>query len=776
MTYKVIFYSLFWLISFCVWAMPSNWKFQRPNLLTPVYIDNLVVADIWIGASNDFLLLDQNTFIEIMKKSLKESYLEKVLNLKNDLNYFTQKEIEQLGIKIVFDPNQLNLYIKIPFDMRRTNYIDLLMSQNQSGILIGSSDFSYFMNFNYNNNYVDGISNTEQLYNELNLNYKGYILNTGGFYTSANDKRYNREYTRFIKDLQTINTRLIAGDLNHQVVDLQEQFQGAGFSVQNDFTINPMLLRTNTNNYEIVLSQPSNIEIFLNQSRIYQGQHPAGVLNLNRLPLTVGLNNITVLATGANGRQETFNFQTNYHANMLPGKLHDYAANVLVQSSYDDENDLDYDYDQKIFTGYYRYGVNDNLTAGINNQSLGQNNLSGLEISTAFSNLMLQGFYSLAQFDRRRASSYQIVFQNNPRLRDRFPIRFNLNYRFFEEDFTYVSGANNSIKTSKFFSSSYLFSNATSFGLGIESQETYEDDKNEFLNFEFIHRLYSTTNFSIRTQVDTQNSQNNSVLLTLNWFEPKNRNFSGFHSYNAQRQATRNQVNYRNQFESGNLLISAAHDASKKEDYENSSLFAVMDSNIGTLRLDHTDNGQEKVNNINLQFSLVGTNSRPYLSRYISNSYFIVTSATESPIKLGNELGSYVSKDQPVVVNNLTPYQTNNISLDLDQLEFGEDLAFDHFTVKPNYLAGSNFHIETINLISLSFKLQSSDPKKVKYKTVTIMNNDQRLEVMAGKKGHVFIENLDPGTYSIFYDDKLIKVVDMPEKSGFVQLGGISID
>lgn len=776
MTSKVIYSLIFWLTAMSVFAMPSNWKFGRPNLLTPVLIDNMIVKEIWIGVSSEYLLIDQEVMLEILQKSLRESYLEKFLALKNDLNYFTKKELEALGIKIIFDPNQLNLYLKIPLDMRKENYVDLLMSQSQRGILVNSADFSYFMNFNYNNNFVDGISDTEQLYNELNLNYQGFILNTGGFYTSANNKRYNREYTRFIKDLQHINTRLIAGDLNHQVVDIQEQFQGAGFTIQNDFTINPQLLRTNTNNYEIVLSQTSQVEIFINESRIYQSQHPAGVLNLNRLPLTVGLNEILVVVTGANGRQETFNFQTNYHANMLPGKLQDYSANILVSSNYDEENDLSYDYDERIFTGYYRYGINDNITAGINNQSKGQNNLSGIELSTAFSNLMLQGFYAQAQFDRRRASSYQVIFQNNPRLRDKFPIRFNFNYRFFEEDFTYISGTNNNIKTSKFFSSSYLFSNATSFGVGIESQQTYQDDLNEFLNFELIHRFNNTTNFSVRTQVDTQNSQNNSVLLTLNWFEPKNRNISGFHSYNAQRQAARNQVNYRKQIDAGNILISAAHDASEKEDYENSNLFGVMDSNIGTIRLDHTDNGIEKINNINLQFSLVGTNSRPYLSRYISNSYFIVTSNSESPIRLGNELGSYVSKSNPVVVNNLTPYQTNNISLNLDQLEFGEDLSFDHFTVKPTYLAGSTFHIETINLISLGFKILSSDPGKVKYATLTLVSNEQNIEVMTGKKGDVFLENLAPGTYSIFYQDKLIKVVDMPLKAGYVQLGGISID
>lgn len=498
--------ALFLSLHSLVFAMPNNWKGHSPNLLTPVKIDGLNVYEIWVSAGGDELLIDQNQFLELMKNILLSNHYIKMEAQRSDQNYFTKNQIEEFGIKIQFDLATLNLYLNVPLSLRKENSIDFLNRNPNLGTYITASEFSYYLNFNYNNSFTDGISNQEQLNNELNLNFKGHVLNSGGFYSSSNRKRYHREYTRYSYDFIQNNARFILGDLNHNIVDLQEQYRGMGFTLQNDFSINPTILRTNFNQYEIVLNSPSLVEIFINESRIYRAQHNAGPLNLNRLPLCIGMNDIKILVTNSSGRTETYRYQTNYHNNLLPKSVRDYSVSVLVPSSFNSENDLEYDSEEKFFTGFYRLGLTDSFTYGLNFQGQDTNNLAGFELSKAFSRLLLQTFYTNSYYDSQNSGSYMFTIQNNPSPTNFRPIRLNASYRYFEKDFTYSTGAKNNIHISQILSSSYILNSASSFGIGLESRLDYNDDQLEFTNLEYIYRLNVNTNFSLKTQIDNKNS------------------------------------------------------------------------------------------------------------------------------------------------------------------------------------------------------------------------------------------------------------------------------
>jgi len=461
---------------------------------------------------------------------------------------------------------------------------------------------------------------------------------------------------------------------------------------------------------------------------------------------------------------------------MLPASISDYSFNAMIDAKNNDEDDIEYSDETKSVSGYYRYGLTDQFTYGLNFQAQNKNSLSGIELSTSYSDLLFQGFITRSQFNEESSSSYNLRLQNNPDIRSERPIRLNASYRFFEKDFTYASGSINKVKTSKILGTSFILNSASSFGIGLEQREDYTEDKFEFINSEYIYRMNVNTNFSINSQIDVLESKNNSILISLNWFEPVKRKFSGYHSYNAQKQTSRNQVNYREKLGSKNLLISATHENSEKDDYKNTNALVNLDTNIGTLRVDHFDNTFSKINNVNLQFALVGTKSRPYLSRYINNAFVVIESESESPIQVGGELDSYVSKSNPVVVENLTVYQMNNIPLQLDQLAFGEDINYDHFTVEPTYLSGSHFKLKTNYKTSLGFRVISKNPDKIKYTNLLLMSDDVQVEVMSGKTGNIFIEDIPPGTYSLFIDDKLIKVIDIPDKTGYLQIGDINID
>lgn len=228
--------------------------------------------------------------------------------------------------------------------------------------------------------------------------------------------------------------------------------------------------------------------------------------------------------------------------------------------------------------------------------------------------------------------------------------------------------------------------------------------------------------------------------------------------------------------DSKNLIISATHENDEEQNTKYSSLYANLDTTKGAIKLDHFDNENNIINNINIQFALVGANSTPYLSRFITNPFLIVESNSENAIQINNDLNSSVSSSSPVVINNLTAYQNNNLRLNLDSLDYGEDLGYDYITVNPRYLSGSLLKIETSHKTSIGAKLVAQDVSNVRYKSVTILNDNNRYETTTGKNGLIFLENIQPGTYSLFLNDNLIKVIDVPDNSGYIQLGDIKIE
>tara|TARA_Y100000768_G_scaffold389043_2_gene391406 strand:+ start:1000 stop:3279 length:2280 start_codon:yes stop_codon:yes gene_type:complete len=757
------------------YARPTNWKGSRPVLIAPVQIDNVHVDDIWISPQSGDIFLDQDKIFELLEKFLTEDEFEEVKEIRSPLNYLKANELKKFGLNPVFDYNELIFYLKIPLNMRKENFLEIESSDMIKGFVVKPAPFSYFLNFDYQNNYTSGLSESEQIYNELNFNYKGHILNSAGFASSENNERYFRDYTRYIKDFKQNHVRLVLGDLSHNTVDLQQQIQGAGLSIQNEFSIAPNTLRTNFNRYEVNLNEPSRIEIFVNEQRVYQGYHQAGVLNLNKLPLFIGQNNIKVVATTQNGRVENFYFSNQYHNNLLPVGLSDYAFNIFDKSSRNDEGDLTYDEEERFFSGYFRYGLTDSLTLGVNNQSEGNNSMTGFQFSTSLGRILTEYYHTYSQHQEQNANSFLFSMQSLVTTQKIRPIRFNANYRFFEKDFYYIDGRKNSIKTSKNLSSSYLLSSLSSLGLGVEEQVNYNNSKSEFMNVEFLYRFNINANFSIKQQIDIQNSENNSVLLTFNWFEPM-RKFSGFHSYEDENHKMRHQVNYNDTFKASRLQLSSTYENETHVSTELATLYGNYETNYGSIRLDHTQADTESFNTLNLRFALVGVGARPYFSPYINESFVITRTNTESEILLANGNIGYLSNRNNLVFADLTSYRTNTVNLDLNNLEYGEDLAYDRLTLFPEYKAGMIAEVEVDKNLSLRFKLKSADRNKIKYQSITIRGEDEEIELLSGKNGLVFIPAIKPGEYDILLNGEQIFTFTTKKTLGVENIGDINVD
>lgn len=762
------------MMSNSAFSFPTDWGEVRPALLTPLMLDGVQIGEIWINPKENNIFVDKKELSLILNKILAEKVYNELSNLNSGQNFFTSVELGQLDIKLSFNSNELYLDIYIPLGLRRSGNLDLTYSTDQKQIVVQPSDFSTYLNFDVGKSFENFEQSGETIYNNFNLNYKSHILSAGGYYRSDSPtKKYTREYTRYIYDFVPVHSRLIIGDLDYSTVDLQEQIQGAGLTIQNDFSINPRLLRTNNNRYEIELNRPSLVEIFLNEARIYNSYHPAGLLNLNSLPLVIGQNTIKILFTDSNGRRETLYYNTNYHSNLLPVGLTDYAFNVLSPSSLDEESELQYNTSEKLYSGFFRYGLDSNTTVGLNYQNKSNFSLAGLELSRSLTYALVELYPSISTFEDNQRNSFFLGLQTIPFGKHLEKINARASVRTFEHGFQNIRGEITNVSKRYASSLSYALNAQSSLGFGYEQDERHFDDDQSFGNLEYLHRINGYMNFSIRARKNLSTNDDDSVFFSFNWSEPSRR-FSGNHTYQSDTEDFRNQLNLQENFETSNLFVSTSYDSNIESKTQNTRLFSQLETSYGNFRLDHSETGSTRTTNANLRFALAATSSSLNLTPYINNSFVIFESESASKIPIPGQFTQVVTDKNHVSRVNLIPYTENQFEFDMSQLPFGEELEAERVTIKPGFRSGTYYKIKTKKALAISFKILVTNNK---YLTGTISNDKDNYQFMTGKNGKAFIPDIKPGDYFLKLDnsDTILKL-NIPKASGYIELGDINYE
>lgn len=748
-------------------ALPNNWKDFNPILIAPLKVDGVTLQEVWINPNNKETILDKPATLEMLESILKPNDFKTLKQSLPAKNYIKRSELAKFNINTHFDENHLILYFKIPMSIRKNSSLDLKSQQNFTGAKIHQTDFSSFVNFNYTTSFENEEFRRENLYNEYNFNYKGHILNIGAHYQHDNQQnKYSREYTRYIHDNESKHYRLILGDLQHKTQDLQEQFDGAGITLQNDFSIQPSLLKTNFNKYEIELLKPSTVEIFLNESRLYKGSHPAGILNLNSLPLVIGQNSIKILITDVNGKVQTLYYDSNYHSSLLPKGIFDYSFNYFEESRVDENSEVEY-LKKNILSMYSRYGHTESLTSGVNFQNIEENSLLGFELVKLYYGVIFEIRPSLSFTSDNQFNSYSVGIQNvyDPFIQNQLTTRFQ--YRNFDEDFTLPSGVRNNIEDQFTLNTSYSLSLQTNIGVGFQMQKYYyEENPVQLSNFDVTYRPVSNLSFSIRSQKDHTYNKDNSVLLSINWLERTN-NLSGSHSYQSQNHQARHQVNYHKKHRSHKYYLSANYDENFDSNITSSKIYAQAQTQKGTLRVDHQQTDGSSYTNTNLSFALAMTESSFNLSDYVTNSFVVLDSDSKNEIYIDEETTEGFSKGNSFLKSGLTPYHENTFKFNVNSLDFGEEMQTDRFTIVPKYKAGTYFKVEILQQKSLSFKIA-----KAKFLTGYLESNGNKYIFMTGKTGNAFIPDIKVGNYTVHIDGmKKTYTIDIKDESGHTNLG-----
>lgn len=299
--------------------------------------------------------------------------------------FVTFDALRTAGLTLSFDPGALDLVAAFGTEARPDRTLDLGFGGKGSKALPDtSSSVSAFLAYQASWDYA--WRGFERGLREPVANFllNGRLFNIVSFENQFSyDGNAPRPFTRFgsrlIHDRPDSLLRFQAGDLNAIPQLFQDQPDLAGVGVSRLLTeLRPDRVFTASAGRRISLNEPATVTILVNGAPARTLRLDPGNYNLEDLPLTGGANNVELLIEDQAGGRRVVSFDFFQDTELLSRGVDEYDAKAGIRSDFVDGRRR-YFSREPLFTGFYRRGLSDQLTAGLNLQAVRDRQQAGLE-------------------------------------------------------------------------------------------------------------------------------------------------------------------------------------------------------------------------------------------------------------------------------------------------------------------------------------------------------------------------------------------------------------
>jgi outer membrane usher protein len=294
--------------------------------------------------------------------------------------------LRELGLSVKFDRTQLVLRIEIPAAIRTVRNLNLRGISQRSDIdIVEQSDISGYISVRAGATFVEDSEFTPTGFDrfasdiDMALNLYGVVAEAELRYDNSRARKFTRGDVRLTYDDRDSLVRYELGDLNVATRPFQNAPNIAGISAYRNFSINPYLNIRPSPSQAFELDRPARVEVLLNGSLVRAFDLRSGRYNLRDFPLVPSAgNDIELRITYASGETETRIYPAFFDLELLAPGLVDFAFNMGLP--YTNDNGVRrYDDNDYNGTGFVRYGLNSNLTVGLNWEGSRRFNLVGGE-------------------------------------------------------------------------------------------------------------------------------------------------------------------------------------------------------------------------------------------------------------------------------------------------------------------------------------------------------------------------------------------------------------
>lgn len=710
------------------------------------------------------------------------------------------QELTASGITVRYDPQRLELVFEIPSERRLTRAIIVSpLDRERLGTVASPEQFSAYVNLRATADYLhtgfdDGFQEPILLIDGA-VRLGAIVAESDAIWTPGS----------FGPDFQRLGSRLVYDDLNNLVRwtagDLQATGRGfqaspdiAGISIFRSYSVlQPQQIIRPRGDRSFRLDRPSTIEVQVNGQTVRRLQLNPGNYDLRDFPFAQGSNDVRLSVIDDTGRTEVLRFNLFLDQTQLAAGLSEFGlyAGVLAPLA---QTGPDYT-DHFIVSGFYRRGISDALTIGVNAQldedtrmvgleavfgtnfgtfatNFAVSDIDGLGAGTAttvtFQRLVTStngqsGTFSL--FAERRSQNFAPVTVLLPSNPFSFEVgggySHSFNDRFYAgADARYSSGRGTQRDTHSYrLNAGYRLSATAS----LTAETRYERDSrgdrlSGFLSLTVRLGRYS----SARADYDTRDNRARASVQTLRG--------QGVGSYNITADVERSDRGAGINF-NGNYFANRAE---------------LGISHVGTFEEDFSNRTSERTS-FRLGTSIALAGGSVSVGRPIYDSFAIITPhrrladadviVEPSPFGFTANSGTFGAATQP----SLSSYAERTISVDVANARPGTDIGQGSFRVFPPYRSGYRLEVGSDYGVTAIGRMLDVDGEAVSLVsgTATELAHPERdpVTVFTNREGRFGATGLAPGRWRIEMLDtrRSIYIIEVPDSAdGIFRVGDIT--
>lgn len=273
------------------------------------------------------------------------------------------------GLSYTFDEKKLTLEIDAAPSLLPEQILDF--SPQEPLKVYYPKDSSAFLN--YRLDYYSGNSFRFQgfnMTNELGVRKGDFLFLSDSLFTKdTSNSSFIRLSTSLIYDRRQDMQRIICGDLAASSGDLGSGVILGGLSLSKLYRINPYFIKYPSAGFSGLVSLPSEMEVYLNGSRIRTDRLSPGGFELRNITGYGGASQVEVVVRDPFGREQRIGYPFYFTDLLLKKGLHEYSYNLgAIRQDYGIKSN---EYGKLAFSGFHNYGMTDFLTLGFRGEWAG---------------------------------------------------------------------------------------------------------------------------------------------------------------------------------------------------------------------------------------------------------------------------------------------------------------------------------------------------------------------------------------------------------------------
>ena len=639
------------------------------------------------------------------------------------------------------DTQSLNLIVP---DRHREKFT---LSARGDGLLMQSSaDPGAFFNYDILYEQIDETNAASGLF-EIGLFGFGMSANFTQFARSNDDDdEFIRLDSVLVKDFVETHTTLRLGDSITRSGAWSRAGRFAGIQYGSNFAIRPDLVTFPTPAIGGSATLPSSVEIFVNETRRFAEDVPAGPFTIENLPVITGSGEVTAVITDILGRQTVITQPYNTSRNLLKPGLWDYSAEAgVLRRNYATESN---DYDTPFLSGTARYGFSDYLTAELHGEiDADRQALGGSADVDLGGGIFVSAGLALAQNDGDTGVLAQLGLEY---VSD--DIRITAFGRKLSEDFQPfgASGAEDVVREDFRLNLYVPLKDWGSFGANFTHQgygESVLPDQQIFgLRYDFPQTDYGAFSLSL---LHSRSGAEEDTIVSLNYFIPLGIRTSASSTLRLAEDEKEISalVQHRPSFAGGfGGRLEVGH-----EELDPDSITRL---NAEGYYLSDYGKASAAVSQVNdatgIRLGAIG--GLAYLSggvfpaRQIAGSFAVAQVGDQEGVDVYYENRYFGKTDSngQILIPNLRPYEANKISIDPADLPIFAEVQELHREVSPGFRQGLvvDFPINTTRPVILSLSTEDGAPLPA---GARVRVNDGQATSPVGEGGEVFLQGIASG-------------------------------